>query len=159
MIEVTFSDHRGDAGPGSHLLNPEGFRHAPYSEEGCLIFVKLRQYAGKDRPHHRTETNDLPWLARAGSAIEEKLLFDDPRFPERILLERWPARASGGIQNFAGGAEIYVIEGSLNAQEETHQADTWLRLPPGASFEARSELGALLYVKTGGVIGLRSATA
>ena len=158
VIEGVFSDHLGDAGPGSHLLNPEGFRHAPYSAEGCLIFVKLRQYAGDDRPHQRTEANVMPWSPRADSKIEEKILFDDERFPEQIRLERWPVRASGGAQHFKGGAEIYIVEGSLRDRESTHEAGTWLRLPPGASFEAQSELGCVLYVKDGGVAGLRSRT-
>ena len=39
VIEGTFSDHLGDAHAGTHLLNPEGFRHAPHSEPGCLILV------------------------------------------------------------------------------------------------------------------------
>ena len=41
-----FSDESGDWGADTCLLNPEGFRHAPFSREGCLIFVKLRQAAG-----------------------------------------------------------------------------------------------------------------
>ena len=36
VIKGTFSDHLGDAHEGTHLLNPEGFRHAPNSEPGCL---------------------------------------------------------------------------------------------------------------------------
>ena len=34
VLEGTFSDHDGDAMAGTHLLNPEGHRHAPYSEPG-----------------------------------------------------------------------------------------------------------------------------
>src|SRR5690606_22216478 len=46
VLSGTFSDERGDFGAGSYMLNPEGFRHAPSSREGCVLFVKLRQYAG-----------------------------------------------------------------------------------------------------------------
>ena len=43
VLSGVFSDQAGDWGPGSYLLNPEGFSHAPFSKEGCVILVKLRQ--------------------------------------------------------------------------------------------------------------------
>ena len=43
VLDGVFSDEHGDWRKGSYLLNPEGFRHAPFSREGCLLFVKLRQ--------------------------------------------------------------------------------------------------------------------
>ncbi|MBC6439248.1 MAG: cupin domain-containing protein [Rhodospirillales bacterium] len=46
VLEGIFSDQTGDYPAGSYLLNPEGFEHGPYSEEGCRLFVKLRQYPG-----------------------------------------------------------------------------------------------------------------
>ena len=51
VLEGVFSDEHGDWPAGSYLLNPEGFHHAPFSKEGCIIFVKLRQYPGSDRKH------------------------------------------------------------------------------------------------------------
>ena len=51
MLDGVFSDEHGDWPAGSYLLNPEGFRHAPFSREGCLLFVKLRQFPGLDRNH------------------------------------------------------------------------------------------------------------
>ena len=51
VVKGTFSDQLGDAHEGTHLLNPEGFRHAPFSKLGCLILVKLRQYAGDGRAY------------------------------------------------------------------------------------------------------------
>ena len=44
VLEGVFSDEHGDWPAGTYLLNPEGFRHAPFSREGCRLFVKLRQY-------------------------------------------------------------------------------------------------------------------
>jgi len=37
VLEGVFSDEHGDCPAGSYLLNPEGFRHAPYSRDGCLL--------------------------------------------------------------------------------------------------------------------------
>ena len=44
VLEGVFSDEHGDWPAGTFLLNPEGFRHTPFSEPGCVLFVKLRQF-------------------------------------------------------------------------------------------------------------------
>ena len=43
VLDGVFSDGHGDYPAGSYLLNPEGFSHAPFSQNGCTLFVKLRQ--------------------------------------------------------------------------------------------------------------------
>jgi len=81
VLEGTFSDVSGDHKAGTLLLNPEGFEHAPSSEEGCVILVRLRQYPG-DRPQMALDTNTLPWENGGPScsgAVECKVLFKDPR--------------------------------------------------------------------------------
>src|SRR3954465_12891407 len=40
VLEGVFSDEHGDYPAGTFLLHPEGFRHAPFSKQGCLLFVK-----------------------------------------------------------------------------------------------------------------------
>ena len=57
VLEGTFSDEHGDWPAGTHLLNPEGFRHAPFSRDGCVLFVKLRQYAGDGRDYRKANTH------------------------------------------------------------------------------------------------------
>ena len=59
VLEGVFTDERGDWPAGSYLLNPEGFRHHPSSSEGCLLFVKLRQYGGEGRESVALKTADL----------------------------------------------------------------------------------------------------
>ena len=51
VLDGVFSDEHGDWPAGTYLLNPERFRHAPFSKDGCKLFVKLRQYAGPGRRH------------------------------------------------------------------------------------------------------------
>jgi anti-sigma factor ChrR (cupin superfamily) len=43
VLDGVFSDEHGDYPAGSYLLNPKGFRHTPFSREGCVLFVKLFQ--------------------------------------------------------------------------------------------------------------------
>ena len=44
VLDGVFSDETGDYPAGTYLRNPEGFRHAPFSKEGCVILVKLHQF-------------------------------------------------------------------------------------------------------------------
>ena len=61
VLEGVFSDEHGDWRAGTFLLNPEGFRHTPFSEPGCLLFVKLRQFPGRERRHIVVDTHKLAW--------------------------------------------------------------------------------------------------
>jgi hypothetical protein len=51
VLSSTFSDHSGDYQAGSYFRNPEGFKHAPFSKEGCVLFVKLHQFTHGDDEH------------------------------------------------------------------------------------------------------------
>src|SRR3546814_13647262 len=51
VLDGVFSDEHGDYPAGSFLLNPAGFRHAPFSRHGCVLFVKLCQFPGEARDH------------------------------------------------------------------------------------------------------------
>ncbi|NBS74941.1 MAG: cupin, partial [Betaproteobacteria bacterium] len=42
VLEGVFSDEKGHYPAGSYLMNPPGSSHAPFSESGCVLFVKLR---------------------------------------------------------------------------------------------------------------------
>ena len=157
VLEGVFSDQLGHATPGMHVLNPEGHRHAPWSEEGCVIFVKLRQYDGADRPYRRTDTNEMPWTSTDRAGIEEKLLDDHPMYPDRTVLERWARGATAPTAPVEGGAELFVIDGRLEHDGDEFGPGTWLRVPPGEALGLRAVDETVLYVKTGAVAGLRSA--
>lgn len=48
VLEGVFQDEHGDFPAGSYVRNPPGSQHRPFSDGGCLIFVKLRQFALDD---------------------------------------------------------------------------------------------------------------
>lgn len=159
VLEGVFSDQLGDAYAGMHLLNPEGFRHAPWSEPGCLILVKLRQYAGEGRSRERTDTTAMAWQPGEAAGLEFKSLHADPRMADTTRLERWTPGARPGPRTLPGGLELFVIEGSLEDPHGRYPKGSWLRLPDGATFDARSSEGCLLYVKAGALPTLRSGVA
>ena len=91
VLAGTFSDEHGHYPQGTFVLNPQGFRHAPYSEDGCILFVKLRQYPGTDRVHVAVDTASAPWVAEGDPGRCVIHLYADPAYPESIHFTRLDA--------------------------------------------------------------------
>ena len=157
VLDGVFSDEHGDYPAGSYLLNPEGFRHAPFSKAGCLLFVKLRQYPGRQRPHVALQTRHLEWTQDVDGA-SVKLLFDDSRFPEQMQLLRWSAGERQPAR-YPGGAEFLILSGSFEDENGCYERYDWLRIPAGGAHQPRSQSGCELYVKVGGAVQLRGSEA
>lgn len=155
VLEGTFSDEHGDWPAGTFLANPEGFRHAPFSREGCVLFVKLRQLAGPGRQHVALQTGDMRWEPTGTPGVAAKPLLADAAFPDQTRLERWDAGTDRGPRHYPRGAEFFVWKGSFEDEAGRHAAHAWLRLPPGGAHHARSPEGCIVYVKTGAVAALR----
>ena len=66
VLDGTFSDQTGDYPAGTYFRNPEGFSHAPFSEDGCVLFVKLHQFLSDDNQHVVIDTNMADWLPGHG---------------------------------------------------------------------------------------------
>ena len=159
VLEGVFSDEHGDWPAGTYLLNPEGFRHAPFSRDGCVLFVKLRQFPGRTRQHVALKTDTLPWEPGAGAGVTVRLLYGQPGFADSMRLERWPTGARLGRVEYPHGAELFVLEGSFTDEGGRFGKGAWLRLPPGGAHSPDSAEGCVLYVKDGGFAYLRAASA
>jgi anti-sigma factor ChrR (cupin superfamily) len=155
VLDGVFSDEHGDWPAGTYLLNPEGFRHAPSSREGCVLFVKLRQYPGRTREHVALRTESMPWQPlRAGVAVRR--LYSQDGFTDSVRLERWEAGAQRGRIGYPSGAELFVLGGSFGDAQGAFARGTWLRLPPGTSHSPSTHEGCVLYIKEGGFTYLRA---
>ena len=156
VLAGTFSDEHGDWPAGTYLLNPEGFRHAPFSRDGCVLFVKLRQYSGSGRSHVVWSVDDLDWQVTAHDGIRTKILYSDPAFPDHTQLEQWRAGTAPGVWSYAGGVELFVLKGSCEDEYGVYAAHTWLRMPAGGRHRPSSAQGCELYVKTDALPALQS---
>jgi anti-sigma factor ChrR (cupin superfamily) len=156
VLEGTFSDEHGDWPIGTYLLNPEGFRHAPFSSEGCLLFVKLRQYAGRDRLRVSINTNILPWMPTPEPGIEVKRLYSQAGYLDTTRLERWSANLPARHLQFEHGAEYLVLAGTFSDEAGTYPEGAWLRLPAGSEQRPRTSEGCVVYIKESGLPYLRS---
>ena len=159
VLDGVFSDEHGDWPAGTYLLNPEGFRHAPFSKAGCTLFVKLRQSPGRERRHVCLDTNSAAWHTTMIPGITSKLLYAQDGFSDRMSLERWSRRFDPGSIVHAQGVEMFVIEGEFADESGSYAAGSWLRLPIGSTHRPRTTDGCTLYAKRGGFPYLRSATA
>ena len=159
VLEGVFSDEHGDWPAGTFLLNPEGFRHSPFSEPGCTLFVKLRQFPGRERRHVVVDTRKLAWQPGPVPAVAYKPLYQQAGFSDLIRLERWEPQADLGTFSYKQGAELFVLEGGFADEAGAYSAGCWLRFPAGSEHHPRSAAGCTLYVKRGGLPYLRSAAA
>ncbi|HSC05848.1 MAG TPA: cupin domain-containing protein [Steroidobacteraceae bacterium] len=156
VLDGVFSDEHGDWPAGTYLLNPHGFRHAPFSRRGCLLFVKLRQFPGKDRRHVVIATDSLDWQATDSPDRAIKLLYRQPGYSDTTRLERWAPDDAPRDLRYADGAEIFVLDGAFEDELGSHGVGTWMRLPAESVHHASSRAGCILYIKEGGFAYLKS---
>jgi len=134
VLEGEFGDEDGRYPPGSYVRNPPGSHHVPFSDPGCLIWVKLRQFQADDLTPLRARL-DLPvpatgssrrTLHRHGSehvaeitaAAGEQIVFAPEAVCQEVLVLDGQLRTnSGGMLGRYGwlrwpaghGAELQVI--------------------------------------------------
>lgn len=157
VLEGVFSDEHGDWPAGTYLLNPEGFRHAPFSREGCTLLVKLRQYPGRARLHVALRTDTVPWQPTPVGGVAVRPLYAQEGFADTMRLERWERGAALGRFEYGAGAELFVLAGAFEDEAGRYGAGAWLRLPPGSGLEPTAVEDCVLYIKEGGFAYLKGA--
>ena len=125
VLDGTFQDERGDYPAGTYVRNPPHSRHAPSSQHGCTIFVRLRQFRDDD---------SLEWVCRPGQT--QPVLFENAH--ERVQMQGWAADAPISIDN-PRGLELLVLSGMLVTPDGgVLDALTWARWPAGQPLRARA---------------------
>jgi anti-sigma factor ChrR (cupin superfamily) len=147
VLDGVFSDESGDFPKGMYVRNPPGSSHIPSSEPGAVILVKLRQMQADDDAHIRVNTLDpAGWqVGRDGEHILPLYIKPD----EEVVMLDWERGARFSPQDFPGGAEYFVIEGTFEDQDGRYDQGTWLRLPADSSQTIKTNQGARVWRKTG----------
>lgn len=147
VLDGVFQDESGDFPVGTYVRNPPGTGHAPGSDAGCVILVKLWQFKVGDRERIvRRPGEGMSIAARAG-ASSCRLLFEAT--DERVVIEDWRSGADIEIEN-RKGLELLVMAGEILESGEAHGRWTWLRLPAGEALKVRAgSAGARVWMKTG----------
>jgi len=148
VLDGVFQDEHGDFPAGTYVRNPPTTSHTPGSDDGCTIFVKLWQFDMDDRTAVTVDMNSVelvPDVNRAG--VGTAVLFHDDR--EEVRVESWDAGASVGL-DLPGGAEILILEGSVDEGGDRLEKHDWIRIPLGASLSAKAgPMGARVWIKLG----------
>jgi anti-sigma factor ChrR (cupin superfamily) len=148
VLEGVFSDEQGDYPAGSYLRNPPGSSHAPFSREGCVLFVKLWQFAAQDLVPVRVDTRTEPWRQGLVSGLSVMPLHEYDGVSTALV--RWAPDTRFNQHAHPGGEEILVIDGLFRDEAGDYPALSWLRSPRWsrhAPFTGAE--GALIYVKVG----------
>ncbi len=146
VLDGVFSDESGDYPAGTYFRNPEGYRHAPFSKEGCEILVKLHQFQPGDNTHICVNTREGKWLAGQGNLMVLPL---HEYQNEIVALVKWPAGESFQLHSHPGGEEIYVISGEFIDEHGHYPAGTWIRSPHNSEHNPYVEEDTLIWVKVG----------
>ena len=132
VLDGVFSDDSGDFGPGHYVRNPPHSAHAPYSKNGCTIFVKLGQIPDRDRRSVRVDTRapKAKWQHNR-PGVRTLPLYSSA--DETVSLVQWQAGLKCLPVRFEHGLEIYVLKGAFKDEYGHHSAGNWMRLAAGQS--------------------------
>lgn len=146
VLEGTFQDETGDFPIGTYVRNPPGTGHAPGSESGCTILVKLWQFSRNDRNPIVRRPGEGEVAAVRPGVVSAQILFASSN--ERVLLEEWQPGAQVEVANTAG-LELLVITGAFTDGPDTLEEWSWLRLPAGEPLHAAvGPRGAHVWLKS-----------
>ena len=149
VLDGVFADEHGRYPAGSYVRNPPGSAHAPFSDEGCTILVKLRQMPDPDRQPVVIDTAAAPWVPTGLPGHWRQSLYVSAVSDETVEIERLAPGTAIAPRLLAGGEEIFVLEGSLVVDGARHRRGAWIRRPAGDAAAMASPEGCRFWVKRG----------
>ena len=149
VLDGVFSDEEGHYPAGTYVRNPIASAHAPYTEPGCTLLVKLRQMTDPAEPQLVVDTHAAQWQPGSVPGLERLPLFKSEVTGEFVYLARFAPGAKVTDDSHPGGEELLVLEGRLEDEYGEYPAGTWLRQPDGSSHSPFSSDGCTLWVKRG----------
>jgi anti-sigma factor ChrR (cupin superfamily) len=148
VLDGCFSDERGDYPAGTYLRNPPGSQHAPFSTEGCTLFVKLRQIAQTDSQELPLNTKVSDWYPGLVPGLSVMPLHEHDGVSTALV--RWAPNTVFNPHVHLGGEEIYVLDGVFHDEFGVYPKGSWIRSPRCSKHAPFTrEEGALIYVKVG----------
>ncbi len=146
VLDGVFSDESGDYPAGTYFRNPEGYSHAPYSKEGCVLFVKLHQFQKDDNRKVCIDTNTAIWQQGIGG-LEVMPLHEHKG--ESVALVKWPAGEKFQPHTHFGGEEILVLSGEFIDEHGRYPEGSWIRSPHMSQHHPYVEKETVILVKVG----------
>jgi anti-sigma factor ChrR (cupin superfamily) len=123
-----------------------GSSHAPFSEGGCTLLVKLHQMHPADQQRVVIDTRRAGWFPGLVPGLQVQPLH--AWGSEHVALVRWAPGTVFQPHGHPGGEEIVVFEGVFPDEQGRYPAGSWLRNPPGSAHRPWSEQGCTIWVKS-----------
>lgn len=149
VLEGVFSDETGDYPAGTYIMNPPGSHHTPFSETGCLLFVKLRHLGPEQQQREVVDTIRTPWLQGLVPGLRVMPLMQQGT---GSTLVRWAPQTFFNPHRHYGGEEIFVVEGVFEDEHGRYPQGSWIRSPHMSQHQPFSREGCTIFVKTGHLI-------
>lgn len=146
VLDGIFSDETGDYPAGTYIMNPPGSAHAPFSESGCTLFVKLRHLGPEQTEREVVDTNVAPWLQGLVPGLHVMPLM---RQGTGSTLVRWAPQTYFSAHRHYGGEEIFVVSGVFEDEHGIYPQGSWIRSPHMSLHQPFSKEGCTIFVKTG----------
>ncbi|MGV0998830.1 MAG: cupin domain-containing protein [Fluviibacter sp.] len=150
VLSGVFSDEHGDYPAGTYVRHPPGSRHTAYSDKGCELFVKVRQFDVADSKRVVIDTPKA--IFRQGLVPGLKVLPLHEFGTEHTALVQWAPGTKFQPHTHWGGEEIFVLEGVFSDEHGDYPAGTWIRSPHMSLHKPYSDVGCLIYVKVGHLV-------
>jgi anti-sigma factor ChrR (cupin superfamily) len=147
VLDGTLSDEHGDYAPGTYIKNPPGSSHAPFSKDGCTLFVKLRHLDPQDRERVVVDTVRAPWFQGLVQGLTVLPLSEFGT--NHTAMVRWAPGTYFNPHRHFGGEEIYVVDGVFSDEHGDYPKGNWIRSPHLSQHKPFSVEGCLILVKTG----------
>ena len=146
VLDGIFSDETGDYPAGTYIMNPPGSSHAPFSESGCTLFVKLRHLGSDQVLREVIDTKSATWYQGLVPGLNVMPLM---RQGSGSTLVRWAPETYFNPHRHYGGEEIFVVDGVFEDEHGRYPAGTWIRSPHMSLHQPFSQEGCTIFVKTG----------
>ncbi|WP_245931972.1 cupin domain-containing protein [Marinomonas aquiplantarum] len=143
VLSGVFSDESGDFKAGSYFRNPPGTSHAPHSDEGCLLFVKLHQFHPSDLNQVSLDASSI-WYQQDSSILP---LYQYGE--ERVYLIRMSGENTLATLALSKAVEVFVISGQASYGEHTLSTGVWFREPSFSPMDWRVDGECFIWLKTG----------
>lgn len=147
VLDGEFCDDSGRFAAGSYICNPPGSAHAPWSDDGCVLFVKLRYFDLADDMRVVVHTHDGHWLPGLVPGLSVMPLHEFRT--EHTALVRWAPGTYFNPHHHFGGEEVVVVEGVFEDEHGRYPAGSWIRSPHLSQHQPFSREGCIILVKTG----------
>ena len=149
VLEGEFGDEHQVYPAGTYVRNPIGSAHSPkVGDEGCVILVKLHQFAKDDQAQLIIDTRSAEWSPGLVAGLSVLGLHEYEG--EHVALVRWAPETQFNYHQHWGGEEVFVIDGIFHDEHGVYPAGSWIRSPHQSSHTPYTESeGALIYVKVG----------